>query len=55
VLDYKIDDEMPLEGMVVPPALEGSPRVIGMLAIDFDEIVQHPASKVQILVAKVLT
>jgi hypothetical protein len=41
--------------VVMPPALKGSTGIIGMLAINFDELVKNTTGLVQVLVPKVIT
>ena len=41
--------------MVVPPALEGGPRVIRMLAVNLNQFIKNTARQVQVFVSKVVT
>lgn len=40
--------------VVMPPPLESSAWVVGVIAVDFDELVEHSTSEIEVLVAQML-
>lgn len=41
--------------MIMPPSLEGSSRVVSVLAVDLYELVEYTSSEVKILITEMFT